>query len=197
MTFSVSSFLLLLIAVSGDTFMVGLSYGATHVKVPRLSMLLIAFISGLMLTFSIKTGSVFSALSSAYPIKILSFVLLFMLALYKGYDALSSHKKGYYYFTTNAFSEKVNQHEKQILSPKEACLLAVLLSLDSLAAGFSTPALNLPPVILFFCSAFVHFLALRFGLMSAKLLSPKTSSFLPFLAPAILLFLAVLRLLGI
>lgn len=50
--------LLLIIILSMDAFAAGLSYGVEKVQVPFLSLLIIAFLSGSMLTASLMAGNI-------------------------------------------------------------------------------------------------------------------------------------------
>lgn len=201
MSLSLSSFLLLSVALSMDTFTAGLSYSTDRVTVPFFSKAVIAVISGMMLALSLKAGSFFRSLISPDTAKLFSFLVLTALALYKLYDALPLSLRPKERFTTGSISRKVNRPDVHLLSASEAALLGVTLSLDSISAGLSTgiPAL-LPanPFILsavvFLVSAVIHFAAISLGLFAGKLLIRKSSCRFTWLSAVLLFFLALTRL---
>lgn len=194
MTISIYSFLLLTFVLSTDTFMAGLSYSSSHVKVPPLSMILISVTSGLMYTLSLMAGSLISLLLPGNIINYFSFFVLFLLALYKLYDTFPSHSTQKKDFTTDAISEKVNTRNIHVLSPGEALLLSFLLSVDSISAGISAGLPALDPAVIFLFTAVIHFCAISLGLLSGKILTRKSSHNFAWLSAAILFLLAFLRL---
>ena len=194
MTISIYSFFLLNIALSTDIFLAGLSYSIGHVRIPPLSAFLISLISGAMLTISLLAGNILSAFFPETAVKILSFLVLLFLAFYKLYDTLSFSPAQTRDFTTGSISEKVNQHDVQLLSAKEACLLSFFLSVDNISAGLGigTPALH--PVSILFLAVVIHYLVFLLGILSGKLLPVKNSNYLSRLSAGLLFLLAILRL---
>lgn len=87
MTFSIYLFLLLVVVLSMDAFAAGLSYGMEGVRVPFLSIFIIAFLSGSMLTASLLAGNLILKLIPEAFTKGISFSILFLLSLYKFYDS--------------------------------------------------------------------------------------------------------------
>lgn len=194
MTISFYSFLLLAVALSMDTFAAGLSYSAGKVRVPLLSMIIISLISGLMLTLSLLTGNLIVSVIPVNVTKIFSFIILFVLALYKLYDALPSNAKAARSFTTDFISEKVNKKDIHILSSSEAALLSLALSIDSISAGLGSGAPAQSPFLLFAVSSLIQLAAICCGLLSGRLLLQKTSHNFAWLSAALLFVLAFLRL---
>lgn len=195
MILSISAFLLLLFALSADTFTAGLSYSLNKVRIPFLSILLISFISGLMLTCSFTLGEILLCFIPTRLVNLFSFSLLFLLALYKLYDALPDKTGSSKKLTTDVISEKVNFKDVTYLSPPEAVLLAFLLSIDSISAGLGA---GLPPFSsfeIFLLASFMHFAAMYLGLLSGHILSGKSSPRLSYLSAILLLLLAIFRLL--
>lgn len=196
------TFLLFCTVLSTDTFAAGLSYGSTGVKVPLPSKLILAFVSGLMFTLSVFL-SVF--LASHFPERaalFLSFLILLALSLYKGYDALScinpSVRKNSGEtadpLTTDFLSRKINHAEPSILSAKEALLLSLVLSLDSLTAGAGYQLQFLSPFSVLLLSSLIHFLSLSLGLVLSRRLFQKGSCILSFLPALFFFVLAISRL---
>lgn len=194
MTISFSSFSLLAIALSMDTFTAGFSYGAGKVKIPSLSLFIIAFISGLMFTLSLCAGSFLLPVLPASLTKTVSFLVLFFLALYKLYDSLPEKRTASRNFTTNAISRKVNGPDIHILSPKESILLSFALSIDSISAGFSAGLPPLRPIIIFLLVTMIHFMAILFGYLLGSHFSQKKSYNFTWLTALLLFLLACLRL---
>ena len=81
MNLSIYFFLLLVTVLSMDAFAAGLSYGVEKVWVPFSSLSIIALLSGGMLTASLFAGNLLLSLIPDRLTKILSFLVLFLLAL--------------------------------------------------------------------------------------------------------------------
>ncbi|MGN1179621.1 MAG: manganese efflux pump [Suilimivivens sp.] len=188
------SFLLLSIALSTDTFTAGLSYSTEKVRVPCSSICILSLVSGFMFTLSLIAGQKASALIPSKVTTALSFLILLSLAVYKLYDALPDRFHPAKDLTTASFSEKINKKEPDRLSPAEAAVLSVILSIDSITAGVSSGAPALSPAIIFLISSSIHFLSFLLGLFTGQKLLHKISCSFSFL-PAVLFFLlAVSRL---
>lgn len=194
MTISLAAFLLLATILSIDTFTAGLSYTAQKVRVPLLSILIISCVSGFTFTLSLFAGQILIRLLPLSLMKVLSFLLLLSLALYKLYDALPERLRHPLRFTTAHISEAVNREDIPVLSPKEAFFLSLLLSADSISAGLSTAPPPLPVFSLFFLTSLIHLCALFTGMLCGRLLLQHLSCNLSLLGALLLLILAFLRL---
>lgn len=201
MPLSFSSFLLLSVALSMDTFTAGLSYSTDRVKVPLFSKTVIALISGLMLAISLNVGTFFRSLVSPLAAKLLAFFILTALAAYKLYDSLPVSLRPKERFTTDSISKKVNRRDIHILSASEAALLGITLSLDSISAGLSTGVPALLPAnpfilsaVVFVFSAAIHFAAISLGLLAGNFLVRKSSCSFTWISAVLLFFLALMRL---
>lgn len=193
MTLSFYFFIALVVVLSMDAFAAGLSYGMDRVKVPFLSLIIIALLSGGMLTASLLAGNL---LLDAIPQGLtrgLSFTVLFLLSLYKFYDALPRLHPGSGGLTTGSISRKVNKEDKAILTCREGALLAFALSVDNISAGLCTGTVSLPTIILLLLTTAIHFFAFRMGLFTGALLS-RRSCRITWLGGAVLMLLAFLRL---
>ncbi|MBP3603314.1 MAG: manganese efflux pump [Lachnospiraceae bacterium] len=195
MILSFTEFLLLIFALSLDTYTAGISYSMGKVRVSFLSLLLISAVSGFMLTLSFTMGKFIIPFIPSSYLKFFSFFLLFLLALYKLYDAFSEKLTSPGPLTTNSISRKVNTKDLHILSPREAIYLSLLLSIDSLSAGIGSMAPLIPVILIFLLSAFMHFCALYLGLITGRFISYKSSSNFSFLSAILLFLLAFFRLL--
>lgn len=195
MSFSIYFLILLVIVLSMDAFAAGLSYGMEKVRVPFRSLFIIALLSGSMLTASQLVGNLFLNLVPRQLTKGISFIVLFLLSLYKFYDALPQLHKKEKGLTTQNISQRVNKEDKSVLSGREAALLAVALSIDNISAGLCTGTVSLPFIILLSLTTAIHFLAIRLGLFTGHLLSHKSSHSLSWLGAAILMLLSFIRIL--
>lgn len=195
MTFTFYLFILLVIVLSMDAFAAGLSYGVDKVQVPFLSLFIIALLSGSMLTASLLVGNFLLDLIPDGLTKGISFSVLFLLSLYKLYDAVPQLHPKNTGLTTGNISRKVNKEDTAVLSCREAVLLALALSIDNISAGLCTGTVSLPTIILLMLTTAIHFLSMRFGLFTGHLLSRRSSHSFAWLGAVILMALAFMRLL--
>lgn len=194
MTFSIYFFILLVIVLSLDAFAAGFSYGMGKVFVPFFSLLIIALVSGCMLTASMIAGNIILSFIPAGLTKGISFSVLFLLSLYKFYDALPQLHLKAHGLTTDTISEKVNKENKAVLSGKEAALLALALSIDNISAGLCTGAFPLPIFVLLLITITIHFVSIRLGILTGSILADKSSHCFAWLGGLILMILAFCRL---
>lgn len=194
MTFSIYFFILLVIVLSMDAFAAGLSYGMGRVCVPFFSLLIIALLSGSMLTASMIAGNFILTLIPTAFTKGISFSVLFLLSLYKFYDAFPQLHIKNNKLTTGTISEKVNKTDKAVLSGKEAAVLAFALSVDNISAGLCTGTIPLPFFILLLLTTAIHFASIKLGLFAGSFLADKSYRF-SWMGGVILMILAFCRLL--
>ena len=81
MTFSYYFLILLVVVLSMDAFAAGFSYGIERVKVPFLSLAIIALLSGGMLTAYHLAGNILIGFIPEPLTKGISFAVLFLLSL--------------------------------------------------------------------------------------------------------------------
>lgn len=160
-----------------DALIFGLSYGIEHVYISPLCLFLISFISGGVLTVSFFCGDVLSHYIPPAAAKWLPFLVLLFLAFYKLYDALPLFHRQKGEMTTETLSHKINQKETQVLSPQEASLLAVTLSIDNISAGLNIGSLHIPILLIFLYSVVIHFITIYAGWVAGR--------FSPAVVPAI------------
>ena len=195
MTFSIYFLIILIIVLSMDAFTAGLSYGIENVQVPFLSLSIIALLSGSMLTASLLAGNIFLGIVPGKVTKIISFSVLFLLSIYKFYDAIPQLHKRENGLTTGNISRKVNKDDKAVLSGKEAAALSAALSIDKISAGLCTGTVSLSPIILLLLTIAIHFMSIKLGLLAGQMISRKNSHNLAWLSAAILLVMSFLRIL--
>lgn len=195
MSISIYLFLLLILILSMDAFSAGLSYGIANVRVPLFSILTIALLSGCMLTLSLYAGDLLLAIIPAGFTKVVSFSVLFFLALYKFYDALPSLHRKNSRLTTDNISQSINSTVPSVLSAREALFLGLALSVDNISAGLCTGTKDIPGGVLLLLTTAVHLCAIRLGLAAGHVLAQKGLSRFTWLGAAILMVLAFFRLL--
>lgn len=188
-------FIILIAVLSMDAFTAGLSYGMDHVRVPFSSIFTIALLSGCMLTLSLYAGDFFLRFIPENLTKAISFIVLFLLSLYKFYDTIPQLHKPNSGLTTDKISQKINSVSPSVLSGKEAAFLGMALSIDNVSAGLCTGTLSASPWFLLFITTAIHFLSIRLGLFMGHLLAQKGLCHFSWLGAAILMLLAFCRLL--
>lgn len=194
MSFSFYLFLLLILALSMDAFTAGLSYGMAKVRVPLPSVLTLAALSGCMLTLSMCAGDKLISFIPSGITRGASFIILFLLSLYKFYDAIPPLHKENARLTTDNISQIINSQGPMVLSGREAFLLGLALSVDNISAGLCTGSSSLSIGSLFLITTGIHLLSIHLGLVAGGFLAKKGLNRFTWLGAAILMLLAFLRL---
>lgn len=206
MSFSLSSLLLFLVAVSLDSLTAGFSYGTERVHIKVLSLLVLACVPALFIT---AAGGLGELIGSLLPPGVLPFLSFFMLAaigvaklleslirsLAKKHPSLMGNwgcqiKQLNIIFTVYLSPEEANRTDLQVLSAREALLLSLALSLDSVLVGMAVPAADIPWLALFFAASFFNLLLFVVGCFSGRLLSRALRVDLSWLSGLCLLLLA-------
>jgi putative sporulation protein YtaF len=150
--------LILVISISIDSFLASVSYGTSKIKIPLLSALIIDIVSCSMLGFSLLIGEIFKGYIPFTLAKSISFLLLFSIGIYRLFESIlksyikKNSKKSSpltfkifdlkFVLQVYADETKADFDKSKILSSKEAFYLAIALSLDSLAVGFSSSLIS-------------------------------------------------------
>ncbi len=150
--------ILLAFSLSLDSLGISASYGIKNIKIPLLSKLTMSFITFIISLFSLYLGSILSMVISDFYIKIISFLMLTLLAVSmlipsrnknnsKPVKENIDHKKIFSMFikwaglTITIIKEplKGDADNSEVIEFKEALCIGASLSLDSLCAcmGFS------------------------------------------------------------
>ncbi|MFI3210726.1 MAG: sporulation membrane protein YtaF [Peptostreptococcaceae bacterium] len=144
--------LILVLSLCIDTFVASIAYGSDNIKIPFKTAFLINLICTSFLGFSLLVGYLLKDLLSSNTATIFSCGLLFMLGIYKVFEAfIKDYLKKFthnqtpinfslfdFEFVLEVYADeiKADYDNSKTLSPKEAIYLASALSLDSLAVGF-------------------------------------------------------------
>ncbi len=203
---SFSSLLLFLVAVSLDSLTAGFSYGAGRVHIKALSLLFLACVPALFITAAGRIGEVVGSLLPSGVLPVLSFFMLAAIGVAKLLESLirsiaKKHpslmgnwgcqiKQINIIFTVYLSPEEANRTDLQVLSAKEALLLSLALSLDSVLVGMAFPSAAVPPLTLFLCATLFNLFLFITGCLTGRLLSRVLRIDLSWLSGLCLLLLA-------
>jgi putative Mn2+ efflux pump MntP len=181
---SLLEIILLVTAVSVDAFGAGFAYGVHRIRVPWVSVIIIAGMSGLTLVFSLLAGNVIGSLIPERLTRYFSFLLLFILGLVKLFDRSGHHE-----------AEEANKDQDDLVSPAEALTLGIALSVDCIAAGIGAgiPGAEIPGT--FILSFFIGAIAVWSGSGLGHLIAVRCRSNLCWVSGCLLLLLAFMKLL--
>lgn len=206
MSFPISSLLLFLTAVSLDSMTAGFSYGAEKVHVKPLALVILSCVPAVFITASGSLGSMIGSFLSPGLLPFLSFFLLTAIGSAKLLESLVRHlakkhpslmgnwgcriKQVNIIFTIYLSPEEANRTDLQVLSAKEALLLSLALSLDSVLVGMALPTAAVSWFSLLLSAALFNLLLFLLGLFSGRLLSRVLHMDLSWLSGLCLLILA-------
>lgn len=142
---------LLVIALSLDSFLASLAYGAEHIRIPLKSAFLISFIGVVFLSVPLYTATYMQQFISPFLCHLISFTIFFLIALSSLFQGtiksmLKTYNRKKLKFEYSGISfvldiyldeTKADADNSKLLSIKEAMYLAIALSIDSLASGFA------------------------------------------------------------
>ncbi len=186
MTGTFSALLLFLTAVSVDSLTAGLTYGPRGVRVKLPACLILACVPAAFVAAAGRAGSYIYLLLPPALLPRVSFSLLLLLglsrlsegllrALARRKPSLTRHwgcriRQLNIIFTVYLSPEDANRDDLQVLSPREALLLSLALSLDSVLAGMAFNTGPFSPVTLFAAAALFNLLFFCAGYGAGRLL---------------------------
>lgn len=207
---NISQLFLLSAALSLDALAAGFLYGASRVRIPLSSTLIISFLSSGILTGFLFFGSLFQQILSEQNASLLCFFLLFLLGLAKLFDGslksicrhLAGKEKKLFLklphitllLSIYADPEAANGPDYSILSSKEAFSLGIVLALDSAAAGFGAGLAAFSLFSAFWLSFLFTAAALLCGSLLGKKLLRQSSFDFSWLSGLLLIGLALVKL---
>ena len=177
--------LVLVTALSVDSFAAGLVYGVGKVKVPLLSVLIITFISSMTLIISIFIGNIISGMLPENFTDDVSFLIIYTIGVVK----LLQKPKG----DEADKADKANKDGDNILSPVEALYLGAALSIDSIAAGIGAGVMAVHAAWTLCVSLLVGGLAIFFGTWLGRIISSRFRSDLQWVSGILMILLAFMR----
>lgn len=202
--------ILLVSALSMDAFVASFAYGTSKIKIPFKSAITINLVCSTILAIALFMGSVISKYIPGVFTTSICVTVLLMLGLAKLFDStlkailnksgnlsrdLSFKVFDFKFFLRVCLDGTVADIDHSYeLSPKESFSLAVALSLDGLAAGFSTGLMvtNYVEIILF--SLVINMIAVLLGCFIGNKVAQKSELNLSWLSGATLILLAFLKL---
>lgn len=197
-------------ALSMDTFLASFAYGNKNIKIPWVSVLTITIICSFMLGTSLLVGTIFRQYISASLTTMISFSVLFVLGLVKLLDSVTKSLINKYNsfkreITFSAFHIKfilnlyanptdADVDASKVISPGEATMLALALSLDGLGVGFAAAVGNVNAIAILLCALVTDTLAVITGFYFGNKLARKVPFQISWLSGLLLISLAFLKL---
>ena len=208
--FAILEAALLASSLSLDTLAAGFAYGANNTKIPLLSALIINMICSATTGLSFVAGAIFKPYLPSGLTLALACTVLFLIGLTKLLDNITKsiirkhsniNKKlnGQFFNFTFVLEIYANPETADIdasktISPGEAALLALSLSLDGIAVGIGAAMADVNGLAVFLWSLLTNLFFLLFGLFLGNKIALKTSFNLSWLSGIVLIGLAILKL---
>lgn len=178
---------ILALAVSLDSFGVGVTYGLRKVKLPLISIIIIGLSSAIMILISMQIGVLISLMLSPYAAKWIGSVILVSIGVWAIHQVLKPNQeldtdnkkmltnkgKRIIYIEIKKLGIVIEILKKPIkadidnsgyISSSEAILLGLALSLDAFGAGIGAALVGFNPVITAITIAGMSSLFILFGL---------------------------------
>ncbi len=180
--------LLLLFAISMDSFAAGLSYSASKIKIPKVSLFIISIVGTVFFSVSLLLSEVIKPLVSVGTLSTIGVSLLLTLGVNSIFQvsiksilrkAGGFKRLGFSFGGINIASmiyldeTACDLDNSKRLSPKEAFLLASALSIDSLVSGFGVGADISNKLLAIVLSFILGFVAISLGTLLGGRLSGK------------------------
>lgn len=211
MSSTIAAVFLFLAAVSIDSLTAGLTYGTQKVQIKLPAYLVLICVPAAFITAANRIGSYIFLLLPETALPVLSFTLLTLLGCSKLFESLIrllAHKHPSLtrnwgckikqlniVFTVYLSPEDANQEDLQVLSTKEALLLSLALSLDSVLVGMAFTTGPIPLASLFLLAVLFNLVLFAAGYGFGRVISTVLHVDLSWLCGLILLLLALQALL--
>ena len=202
--------LLLSFALSIDAFVAAISYGSQNIRIPKRSLLVIAFFCSGFLGVSLHVGTWLGGFLDYGITAYISFSILFALGVFRIFDSLlkrwiltqgkTGKKLSFSLFRLQfilqiyADPKQADFDQSRCLSPAEASVLAIALSLDSLAVGLGAGLMGASTWLAISFTFLLTIIAMAGGCRFGKKLSDVISSDISWVSGALLIALAFLQL---
>ena len=189
-----------------DTLAVGFSYGAGKTRIPLRSACVINLICAGVIAIALLAGSWLRNFIPTGAAVWISFAVLFFIGVVKLFDSaikMLIKRRGSVKFSLFSLNFMLNVYAEpdaadvdgnKTISPGEAALLSLSLSLDGAAVGFGAALDDVLVSAVILCSLLFGFAALALGQMVGRRISKKTKFPLSWLSGAVLIALAFYRL---
>lgn len=201
--------LLLVLSLCVDALVASFAYGTNKIKIPMTSSIILTTISTIFLIFSISLGAFIQSFLPDGLAHIVCFAILFILGFMRLFEGLLKNflnKKAAspnkievtlfnFKLVLNVYADVTLadlDHSKS-LSTKEAIYLGTALSLDSLVVGFGAALAPISFIQVTTFSILFNLLAIFLGSLLGSKCAEKLNFDLSWLSGAILILLAVLK----
>lgn len=207
---SIIETLLLVTALSVDSFVASFAYGANKIKIPFISVSIISIICSVILVISVFLGSIIKPLIPEHMTQNICFVILFILGIIKLFDSsiktfirkhndLNKQLKFSLFnlsFILNIYADPQNADcdLSRELSPLEAAPLAMALSIDGLAVGIGAGLVTVSMIQIIIFSLIANIITILLGSYVGYKIAERTSLNLSWLSGLLLIILAVMKL---
>ncbi|AQR94135.1 MULTISPECIES: sporulation membrane protein YtaF [Clostridium] len=203
--------LLLVSSLCIDSFVASIAYGTSKIHIPHISKIIINLVCTITLACSLLIGSILkSFLPSNLPV-ILGFFLLMLLGTYRLFESIfKSYISKYsrsdkpltfkifdFKFILQVYADEIKADfdNSKSLNIKESFYLGLALSLDSLAVGIGSSLCNVNYFEVLVLCFIIGLIAVSFGSFLGKKFAQKLNLNLSWLSGALLILLAILRVL--
>jgi len=196
-------------ALSTDALIASLAYGSNKIKIPYVSVMVIALLCTGILGISLLVGTFLKPFLPTELLKGISFAILFFIGIMKLLDNIIKALIDKYTlinkqikfsmlnlnFILNIYADpkEADIDESKVLSPREALSLGIALSIDSLAAGVGAALGNVNIIAVILASLLLSTAAIKCGEILGNKLSEKVPFKLSWLSGFILIALAIVR----
>lgn len=196
--------ILLVIAVSLDSFSAGVVYGMRNICVPFNALFIIMVCSGVIVFVSMTIGSMFLTVLTPDIASMLGGSILIVLGCFAFINCLRSKsdtsnqnqkRKQNILTTVLSTPDKADLDRSGIISPSEAVLLGFALALDAFGAGIGASMLGYAPILTALLIACMSGAFLYLGLTAGRILTKnRHMQRLTFLPPLLLITLGITNL---
>ena len=202
--------LLIVTALSVDAFVSCFAYGASRIRVPFSSAMVINLICSAILTLALLGGGLVGRFVPPEVTTAICVLLLLGLGLSKIFDsavkALIRRHQAFqkdihfslsqlgFILSIYANPEEADRDHSRVLSPSEAAFLALALSLDSLAVGFGTGMTQIAPLLIIALSLVSDLLCILLGCFLGGRVTKRLNLELNWLSGLLLIILAISKL---
>ncbi len=198
-------------ALSTDALIASFAYGSNKIKMPFLSVQVIAFLSTGILGISLMLGVFIMPYIPNKLLKLISFLILLFLGIARLMDNIIkiiinkylTVKKEIKFsmlnvnFILNIYAnpKDADADHSKTLSPKEAFSLGLALSIDSMAAGVGAALGNINIIAVLILSLILSNLSIKTGELIGRKISDKAPIQISWFGGVLLILLAFLRIL--
>lgn len=203
--------LLLVSSLCIDSFVASIAYGTSKIRIPFISKIIINLVCTITLACALLIGSIFkSFLPNNLPI-VLGFLLLMALGIYRLFESIFksyitkrsksdtplTFKLFDFQFILQVYADEIKADfdNSKSLNIKESFYLGLALSLDSLAVGIGSSLCNINYVEVIILCFVIGLALISIGAFIGKKFAQKINLDLSWLSGALLILLAILRVL--